>query len=288
MNLIAEHAWNSEAQGGFQWTNVSDDIPQSLQEALEPLSGYPWLGHGSAPPMTWAMRVVEAGGMPWHVLSSGRAQGTLPDGRPLRQVRHVVLDQASPTIGPGRYLALDTAGTGVGDDTSMMHADASTSVDWSRCGGNWEAILAQRIDTGQTVRLILPATASAMDWWLAIESRVNVNLWQRTVLLELLPDETGADVVLAVDGTPCADALRDSGRAVLDLARSPTPPPQADANDEPTNPIDVLQTSGAIADVAMTPGGPPVGLAALAILALILIAGVIAALIWAFDTGTVT
>ena len=286
MTLIAEHAWSNDAQGAFQWTNVSDGIPQALQEALEPLSGYPWLEHGSDPPIIWAMRVVEAGGVPWHVLTSGRHGGTLPDGRPLRHVRHVVLDQASPTIGPGRHLALDTAGIGVGDDTSMINADARTAVDWSHCGGDWNTALAKRIEAGQTVRLILPATASAMDWWLAIESSIKSNLWQRTILLELLPGEAGADVVLAVDGTPCADALRDSGRAVLDLARSPAPPPADDVEVE-TNAIDVVQTPGPIPDVAMMPGGPPVGLAALASLALILIAGVIAAVMWAFKTGSV-
>jgi hypothetical protein len=40
-----------------------------------------------------------------------------------------------------------------------------------------------------------------------------------------------------------------------------------------------------MATVELKPGGPPVGLAALAILALVLVGGAIAVLVWAMNTG---
>lgn len=288
MTLVAEHGWRNDPVPSFQWTTVSAPMGQALREALEPYSGYPWLHHGANGPVTWSMRPIDAAGVQWHVLTTGRPAGSLEDGRPLRVVRHLVL-QGPSTMLPGRHLSLDAAGPRSGDATPGVDADDYHSVDWAPCGGNWSSVFAKRINEGLAVWAILPSTATAMDWWLSIEAHLDPTLWHRTILLELLPDDTGANVVLAVEGTPCAEALRTSGRALLDLARTPAAPPD-DARLVPMGEPDAVSDRGArqIPEVQLTPGGPPVGLAALIALALILIAGVIAATLWALDTGSVT
>jgi hypothetical protein len=285
MTLIAQHSWNHDGQGGFQWTTMPEGMPVSLREALEPYCGYPWLGHDEPLPITWAMRAIEAGGLQWHVLSTGHATDALPDGRPLRHVRHVVLEHPLNSMLPGRHLALDAADTGDGDDTSMIHAGAKAAVNWTHCGGDWSRVFAERVKAGMNVRVILPATCAAMDWWLSIEQHLDATVWNRTILLEQLPDETGAHVVLAVDGTPCATAMRQSGRAVVDLATHPEAPPEDPIT--PTSKAKHIANPVQLPDVELAPGGLPVGLTALTAVALVLAAGVVAAILWALDTGSV-
>jgi hypothetical protein len=287
--LAAVHGWRSSPREGFDWIEASDDLPSLLLEAMEPLSGLQFAGTQKLNDQ-WSSRMVEASGIRWVVLSRISAVDALPDGRPLRIARHLVLDHPIAGTLPGGLLYEDrqrplVGGGGLGDDTTSEILDRGPKVDWHACGGDWTQTIAARVAAGDPVRVIFPSTHDVLEWWCAIESAIGTLAWQRTVLLGQLPSEDGADVVFAVEGSPCADALRASGRIVLDLAASPAQPP-TDEHMQTTGDVPEFEAPSVAPDVELTPGGPSFGLGALGVLALLLLGGAIWVVVSSMNAGT--
>ena len=289
MILAAVHGWRTSPTEGFDWIETSEDLPKVLLEAMEPMSGLQFAG-AQSPTDEWSSRMIEAAGTRWVVLTHISPTQSLPDGRPLRTTRHLVLDHPIQGTLPAGLLYEDrqrplVGGGGLGDDSTSEIVDRGPTVDWHACGGDWTRTIAARVAAGDPVRAILPATHDVLEWWCAIEDAIGPLAWHRTVLLGQLPDEDGADVVLAVEGSPCADALRASGRIVLDLAASPAQPP-TDEQMQPMSDAPAPEAPAARAEVELTPGGPPIGLAALGVLALLLLGGAVWVIISAMTAGT--
>ncbi|MCH2135848.1 MAG: hypothetical protein MK101_04600 [Phycisphaerales bacterium] len=279
MTFQAVHGWQDGADGGFRWLHQDEGIPADVTTALERLSGHPWLS-SPAPPSTFSISLVDAGGEPWHALTRVAPKGSLPDGRPLREAHHLV----SPAIGGGALPGQQLHELG-GAAYTAGHVDPP----WDACGGDWSHSIAEQIAAGRPLQIVFPKGADALQWWMAIEARLGQQTWKRTVLLERLPGAAGADVVIAVDGSPCCAALRSAPRALLDLATTPRTPPTAASQDTPPIPYTpTLLSAGEdvqMPDVELRPGGPPVGLAALTVLALLLLVGAAVVIVWALDTG---
>lgn len=287
MIRTAEHTWQTTPTEGFGWSVLPEGLPKALLQALEPHSGQQFAG-APATVTEWSMRTVQAAGVHWQILSRIEGKPAMNDGRVNRATRHLILEQPSRDGLPGELLHEDAqrpiGGDQLGHDSMSQILTRPADIDWSPCGGDWSEAFAKRIHAGDPIRAILPSTNCALTWWRAIEDAAGHRAWNRNVLLERLPDESGADVVIAVDGTPCAAALRSSGRSILDLAASPASPPTDTLAAAPEQTPDMPEAT-VMATVELKPGGPPVGLAALAILALVLVGGAIAVLVWAMNTG---
>jgi len=288
MIRTAEHTWQTTPTEGFDWSVLPEGLPKALLHALEPHSGQQFAG---APESVteWSMRIVQAAGVHWQILSRVESKPAMRDGRANRATRHLILEQPSRDCLPGALLHEDAqrpigGGDQLGHDSMSQSVDQPAEIDWTPCGGDWSEAFANRIHAGDPIRAILPSTICALTWWRAIETQAGPRAWNRNVLLERLPDESGADVVIAVDGTPCAAALRSSGRSILDLAASPASPPTDTLEAAPQHTPDMPEATVMTA-VELKPGGPPVGLAALTILALVLVGGAVAVLVWAMNTG---
>ena len=277
MIRTAAHIWRTTPSPGFAWTEDSTVLPEALREALESCSGLCHAGQNGAT-TEWAVQVVNAAGLHWHVLTRVEPQPALSEGRVNRAARHLVLQHPLAGAGPARVLLDDVhhavGGEHVlGDDAMSTDIQTRIRVDWTACGGDWSEAIAARVRAGEPVRAVLPATHSALDWWAAIEASCPEVAWNRTVLLERVPAGSPADVVLAVDGSACATQLRGSGNAILDLARTPAEPPEgaaahmtarAAANPGGSAPV-VLE------DVVLEERGLSAGLALLTLLAVGLI-----------------
>jgi hypothetical protein len=292
MIRVAEHTWQTAPSEGFDWSVLPEGLPKALLQALEPHSGQQFAG-AAATVTEWSMRTVHAAGVHWQILSRIEGKPAMRDGRVNRATRHLILEQPLRDGLPGALLHEDArrpigGGDQLGHDSMSQEVDRPTEIDWAPCGGDWSEAFANRIHAGDPIRAILPATNCALTWWRAIEATAGPLAWNRNVLLERLPDEGGVDevidVVIAVDGTPCAAALRSSGRTVLDLAASPATPPTDTLAAAPLQSSDMPEAT-VMTTVELKPGGPPVGLAALTILALVLVGGAIAVLVWAMNTG---
>ena len=286
MTTVLTHAWNTEA--GFHWDDA--DAPAALKKTLEPLSGLKFAGARGAVDES-SIRTVDCTGTTHTVLTRVVALPPLADGRTMRRTRHLIVDQIPAGVLPGQMMHDDSivpvgGQPDLGDDTTACLVSAPPQVSWDMCGGNWTDTIAARVRAGDAVRVIFPSAHPAMDWWRAIEPAIGSIAWQRWVLLERFPQDAGADVVIAVDGTPCAQAMRSSGRSILDLAADPQPPAQDATQDIATSPAAPAEEPSHAPDVVLTPGGPPVGLMALTGLAVLLVIGAVITIVLALQSGT--